>query len=60
MNNEVNLTTWIKGERARLEEFAAMWRRMSDCDDSQYPPRMEPGDWDQQYAAFEYNQQPVR
>jgi len=53
--NEISLTTWLKAERERLENFAAMWRRMSDSDHDKYPPRMSAGDWDEQLISFHYN-----
>lgn len=55
--NEITLTTWLKGERARLEEFAAMWRRMSESDPDKYPLRMIAGDWDEQLISFWYSHQ---
>lgn len=55
MNNEISLTVWLKGERERIEAFASLWRRMSDVDPDNYPPRMPAGDWDEQLVIFHYN-----
>ena len=52
---ELSLTEWLKAERDRLEEFASMWRRMSDSDPDKYPPRMQAGEWDEQFVIFHYN-----
>ena len=49
---EMSLTEWLKAERDRLEEFTSMWRRMSDSDPDKYPPRMQAGEWDEQFIAF--------
>ena len=49
---EMSLTEWLVAERARLEEFAALWRRKSDSEPYNFPPRMQAGGWDEQFIAF--------
>ena len=49
----MSLDDWLDEERRRLERFEIMWRRETKKAPAFYPIEMEPGEWDEQYRAFE-------
>lgn len=48
----VTLEQWLTKERARLDRFAAMWRKGEADKPDEFPAQMMPGDWDDQYFGF--------
>ena len=49
----MNLEQWLIEEHDRLERFARQWRQSQIDDPEHYPGKLDPGEWDEQYRAFE-------
>lgn len=49
----MSLDDFLSEERERLERFEIMWRRETKRAAALFPMTMEPGEWDEQYRAFE-------
>ena len=50
----MTLTEFIEQEKARLEQFRAMWlHRHNEVNTEHYPMDMEPGEWDEQMHIFD-------
>ena len=48
----IHLSAWIKDERARLDAFAASWRKTNATEPEHFPMEMPPGEWDEQYRSW--------
>lgn len=49
----VSLDEWVTDAKARIDAFAAMWRREAVAQPDLYPPALEMGEWDEQFRCVE-------
>ncbi len=44
---------WANEEYERIQSFLRWWRGQNSNDAMEFPLDMEPGEWDEQYRAWE-------
>lgn len=44
---------WVAAEQIRVARFQVWWMDQNDLDPDKFPLDMEPGEWDEQYRAWE-------
>lgn len=49
----MTLDEFMREELSRISRFGAMWHREHRRNEEAFPMEMEPGEWDEQYRAFE-------
>lgn len=52
------LEAFVKEVREDALRFERYWVKMNKVHPEQYPMKMEPGDWDTQFAAFLETEKP--
>ena len=51
--NAIPIDEWLSTEHQRLDRFVQEWKQGNATDPDNWPIKMPPGEWDEQYRGYE-------